>query len=152
MGAYGGVDPLTIRERLQVLVGTLPDEASVTMRISDLRAWLDEDGVDSEGNDGALVDLTCQDVAEKLGRTSACVRAWCRDGRLVSGECPAPRCVLFSIDSEMARSACRRATRKRAEWVPISGPGAPIVLDRGERRCPGLSGGLSRERVRDLGL
>lgn len=70
-----------LRDRLQSIVTALPDGASVTVPVADLREWLEHDG---DKDLDIVVDLTVDDVAQQLGRTPACVRGWCRAG-LVPG-------------------------------------------------------------------
>ena len=74
---------MTLHDRLHAIVDAMPDSASVTLPISELRQWLEEDNNPSGDHDsGGLTDLTCEQIAEQLGRTPACVRGWCRTGRL----------------------------------------------------------------------
>lgn len=68
-----------LRDRLNKIVSALPDSASVTVPVADLREWLEHDG---DGDPNLVFDLTVDDIAHQLGRTPACVRAWCRAGRV----------------------------------------------------------------------
>ena len=69
-----------LRDRLESIVGALPDSASVTVPVGDLREWLECDG--GAGGPDIMTDFTVDDVAELLGRTPACVRGWCRAHRV----------------------------------------------------------------------
>ena len=74
---------MTIRERIQLIVGALSDATNVTLPVAELREWLSEDGAYTTHDDGeAVTDLTCEDMAAKFGRTAACVRGWCRAGSI----------------------------------------------------------------------
>lgn len=72
--------PVGLHERLRSIVGALPDTASVTVPVADLREWLEADPQEEEGS--FVADLTCDEVAEELSRTPACIRGWCRSGKL----------------------------------------------------------------------
>ena len=63
------------------MLRALPDEALVPV------SWVRElvggqNGADSDGDPGIVADLTVGDVGQQFGRTPACVRAWCRAGRV----------------------------------------------------------------------
>jgi excisionase family DNA binding protein len=67
---------MTLEDRLRLIVDALPAEASVTLPVTVLRVWLNDDG------DDPLDDLTVAHVATKLGRSEGTVRAWIRAGDL----------------------------------------------------------------------
>ena len=74
---------MTLHERLSAIVGAMPDSGTVSLPVSELRAWLEEDGdVSRLDTRSGLADLTCEQIGEQLGRTPACVRGWCRAGKL----------------------------------------------------------------------
>ena len=65
---------MTLEGRLRQMVTALPNEASVTLPVSVVRGWLDEEGDDS------LDDYTVADVAAKLNRSEGTVRSWICSG------------------------------------------------------------------------
>jgi hypothetical protein len=72
---------MTLRDRLRSIVSAMPDGASVTLPVAELRAWLVEDPRDRDNTD-LVVDFTVEDIAGRFKRTPACVRGWCRVGKL----------------------------------------------------------------------
>ena len=111
---------MTLHERLSAICGAMPDSASVTLPVSELREWLAEDG-DVETSTG-LTDLTCEDIAERFGRSPACVRGWCRAGklpgsyRLQQREWRIPRAAVEAFQAAQANgrpSKPRRTTQAK---------------------------------------
>jgi len=116
---------MTLRDRLVAITAAMPDGASVTLPVSELREWLDEDSVD--GPAGSTVDLTCDDVAGMFGRTAACVRGWCRMGRL-----PGAYRLRGTREWRIPRAAVRAFQEAEAaayhQRPPRPGDGGPVDL------------------------
>lgn len=70
---------MTLRDRLERVVEGLPPDASVTLPVARLRAWIEEEG-DAVGLD--RLGLTVEQVAEKVGKKPSTVRGWLNEGRL----------------------------------------------------------------------
>ena len=74
---------MTVLDRIRQIVAAVPNGASVTLPVAELRGWIEEDGEELTHDGQALVvDLTVEDIAQQFDRTPACVRGWCRAGRL----------------------------------------------------------------------
>lgn len=58
------------------MIDGMPGEASISLPVKYVRAWLATPGNDLD------LDMTVADVAEFFGRSPVTVRAWIRSGRL----------------------------------------------------------------------
>ena len=107
------------------------------MTLAELRDWLttlaEAEAVVPAANvlarlpaEGALPasDLTADQVAEVVDRTPACIRGWCRDGKLPgayrmgegSREWRIPREALDNLKAGQRRAATVRRTRGLSSW------------------------------------
>jgi excisionase family DNA binding protein len=68
----------TLEERIDALIQAMPDGASITLSRSTLVEWRDTDTTTGG------VDLTVQQVAERMHRSAECVRQWIRSGDLAA--------------------------------------------------------------------
>ena len=74
---------MTLRDRLRLLLEAVPPGGSVMLPRDAVAEWLEDDeGVSPHDGPGLVADYTCEQIAAQLGRTAACVRAWCRAGHL----------------------------------------------------------------------
>ena len=67
---------MRLADRLHRMIDGMPGEASISLPVDSVRAWLATSGNDVER------DMTVADVAEFFGRSPVTVRAWIRRGRL----------------------------------------------------------------------
>ena len=66
----------------RIWLASLADaEATVPARVV-LEHLPDDEGRQEAPRLDVPADLTCEDVAKRHSRTPACVRAWCRDGKI----------------------------------------------------------------------
>lgn len=111
---------MTLADRLRRIVSAMPAGASVTLPVSELRGWIEEDGQPFDDSQEIVIDLTVEQIAEQFDRTPACVRGWCRAGRLPGAyrlnrrEWRIPRAALAAYleaerDRPTASSSPRRA-------------------------------------------
>ena len=118
---------MTLHDRVRSIVEALPESGSVTLPVSELRAWLAEDGAyDTHHTDGTvLVDLTADDVARELGRTAACIRGWCRSKklggyRLNGREWRVPRAALQTFLKAQATKTSEHRPTRTAKSVDLA--------------------------------
>lgn len=71
---------MTVLERLQGMVDVLPDEATVQLRIRDVREWLCGSAPRVDRSEGPE-DYTLPVLSVMLGRAESTLRAWCAAGR-----------------------------------------------------------------------
>lgn len=69
---------MSLRSRLRDMVSGLPEGASVTLPVAEIRELLDEE----PEREDRLADLTIEAVAEEFDRSESAVRAWCQEGRI----------------------------------------------------------------------
>ena len=67
---------MKLSDRLTRMIDGMPDGASVTLPVAEMRAWLNENG------SGLDPDLTVEEVGEFFHRSPVTIRAWIRAGRL----------------------------------------------------------------------
>ena len=108
---------MTLHDRLRQIVDAMPDSGTVTLPVSELRAWLEEDIDTADSDRNHLADFTCKQLAAELGRTSACIRGWCSAGKLAGAyrlrdrEWRIPRASLERfLDAERTRAPKPRRT------------------------------------------
>lgn len=99
---------MNIHERLTEAVRGLPDGAAVMLPVSAVRDWLADEPA---GADGPLCDLTVEDVARELDRSTSTVRTWLAAGkvqgayRLQGREWRVPRSALRQFLNEQGSTA-----------------------------------------------
>lgn len=71
---------MSLRRRLREMVAGLPEGASVTLPVGEIRELLDEEPESEREN--RLADLTIEEIAEEFDRSESAVRAWCQQGRI----------------------------------------------------------------------
>ena len=67
---------MRLADRLRRMIDGMPGEASISLPVKCVRAWLATSGNNLDP------DMTVADVAEFFGRSPVTVRAWIRSGRL----------------------------------------------------------------------
>lgn len=99
--------PVTLAERVRAIVDAMPSGASVTLPVSELRQWIDAEGVAPPALPEPVEEwLTAEQVAERLGVT----QRWCYDHQEALGARRlSRRCVRFS-----GRAIARYMARQRA--------------------------------------
>ena len=118
---------MTLHERVRSIVEALPDSGTVSLPVSELRAWLEEDGAGSPHyTDGTVVtDLTVEDIGKELGRTAACVRGWCRSKKLAGAyrlngrEWRIPRAAFQSFLAAQATGTSEHRPTRTAKGVDL---------------------------------
>ena len=67
---------MKLSDRLMRMIDGMPDGASITLPVSAVKEWLNENG------SGLDQDLTVEEVGKFFDRSPVTIRAWIRDGRL----------------------------------------------------------------------
>ena len=73
---------MVLNERLRQLVALLPDDSSINLPVRAVREWLDETKREPEFQSADVaVDLTVEDIAQRMGKAPSTVRGWFTDRR-----------------------------------------------------------------------
>lgn len=73
----------SLADRLRLLLEAVPPGGAVTLPRAAVAEWLEEDGQELPHDaQRPIADLTAEEIAQQFDRTPACVRGWCRAGRM----------------------------------------------------------------------
>jgi excisionase family DNA binding protein len=73
---------MDLHTHLAAIVAAMPNDGSVTLTVATLRGWMEEAPSESSSVDGIRIDLTVEQVAEKLNRSPSTIRGWLAADRL----------------------------------------------------------------------